>query len=808
MTKNDIKTTFRYLWRNRLFTALNIVGLSIGISACWLVFSMVHYEFSFDKKIPDLENIYQIVTEIQYEEEHHHSAGVNLGLALLMEEQALDDALVVPVYKQYFERFIAPQKKESEKQVVLEDQENVISTHTSYFELLPYEWIAGNAKTAFNHPKNIVLIESKAKTLFPKDDISSILGRVVLADTTQFVVSGIVKDLSFPSSFQAQIFLPVQDSEWKPEWNSRNSAHLLYVKTANKASLQHLLRAGQKRYQEIAGEANAKHGYTSNFVSMPLAEKHFNTDYDIDGLVANKKVIYGLIAIGAFLLILACINYVNLSTAQVPQRAKEIGIRKTLGARPLSLTFDFLLETFCICLLSLLLSWPIVSLFRNLYPEFLPAGMDSYSNTWIIAAFLLVLTVIITVLAGLYPSYLINQLRVIETLKGKLETRIQGTKLTLRKGLIVFQFIIAQFFIVGALIMAYQLNFTLTKDLGFSHDAVVTVRMPFKSYHNADVAPALYKQALEKHPEIAKIARGHEPQNQNHWGNTYSFAADTGRVRFNTPLKYIDEDFIDLYEIELLAGRNLKQTDTIYDVLINESGLNALGLRSPNEAIGKQLLQGEHKALPIVGVFKNFHQKSLRTQIEPLILVSSNNSNQLQTFHIKLPTDSKLWPKAFAIMEREWKALYPDAPFGYQFADEKIKNLYEKEHRTAKLIDLATAVTIFISCLGLFGLATLTAVQRTKEIGIRKVLGASVASILGLLSKDFVKIILIAILIASPVAWWAMNKWLEDFAYRIEIQWWMFAIAGLAALIIALLTVSGQTLKAALTNPVKSLRDE
>ncbi|PVH26168.1 ABC transporter permease [Sphingobacterium corticibacter] len=807
MTKHDIKSTFRYLWRNRLFTALNIVGLSIGISACWLVFSIVHYEFSFDKKTPDLQDIYQIVTEIKYEGEDHQSAGVNLGLAPLMEEQALDDALVVPVYQQYFERFIVAQN-DGEKPVVVEEQDNVIGIRTSYFQLLPYEWISGNAQTAFQHPKSMVLTESKAKMLFPKDDISSILGRVVMADTAQYVVSGVVKNLSFPSSFQAQVFMPVRDAEWKPEWNSRNSAHLLFVKTKNAASLQFLLDAGQKRHQEIAGEAAAKFGYTSKFASMPLVEKHFNTKYNIDGLVAEKKVIYGLIAIGGFLLTLACINYINLSTAQVPQRAKEIGIRKTLGARPLSLTFDFLLETCCICLLSLFLSWPIVVLFRNLYPEFLPAGMEAYSNPWIIAAFLLILTLVITVFAGLYPSYLINKLRVIETLKGKVETRIQGTKLTLRKGLIVFQFIIAQFFIVGALIMAYQLNFTLTKDMGFSHDAVVTVRMPYKSYQNSDVDPALYKQALQKYPEIVKIAQGHEPQNQNHWGNIYDFAADTGRVQFNTPLKYIDKDFIDLYEIELLAGRNLKQTDTIHDVLINEAGIKALGLQSANDAIGKYLLQGEHKALPIVGVFKDFHQKSLRTQIEPLILVSSNNSGQLQTFHIKLPTDSKLWQKTFAIMEREWKTFYPEAPFEYQFADEKIKNLYETEHRTAKLIDLATAVTIFISCLGLFGLATLTAFQRTKEIGIRKVLGASVTGIVGLLSKDFVKVVLIAILIASPIAWWAMNKWLEDFAYRIEIQWWMFAIAGAMAIVTALITVSYQAIRAAMVNPVNSLRDE
>ncbi|WP_166335362.1 ABC transporter permease [Sphingobacterium chungjuense] len=808
MTKHDIKTTLRYLWKNRLFTSLNVVGLSIGISACWLVFSIVHYEFSFDKKTPEADNIYQIVTQNEYKGEKSGFAGITLGLAPLLEEQALDGVLVVPIYRQYFERLIVT-PKDGEETIILEEQSDIIGSRKSYFDMLPYEWIAGNKQTAFQHPKSMVITERKAKSLFPKDDPSTLLGRVIMVDTVQFVVSGVVKNLSFPSSFQAQIFMPIPHKEWSDaNWQMLNSAHLLYVKTSNPNSLDHLLKVGQKRYQEIAGEEDAKLGYTTEFTTTPLLAKHFELQYDADGSTVNRKVMYGLIAIGGFLLLLACINYINLSTAQVPQRAKEIGIRKTLGALPTVLTFKFLAETFCICLVSLIISWPFVSLFPKLYPEYIPESMEMYSNPWIITAFLMGLVVFITIFASLYPAYLINKLRAIETLKGKVETRIQGTRLTLRKGLIVFQFVIAQFFIVGALIMSYQLNFTLSKDLGFTHDAVVMVRMPYKSYQNADVDPFLYKEALAKYPGIKQIALGHEPQSQNHWGNIYNFAADTGSVQLSTPRKYVDQDFVSLYQIELIAGRNLQQTDTMRDVVINETTVKTLGLKSADEAIGKFLVQSNQVAFPIVGVVKDFHQKSLRSKIEPLLLVSSSKSNELQTFHIKLSFDRTKWENTFSIMEQEWKKLYPNAPFEYVFADEKIKNLYEKEHRTTKLIDLATAVTILISCLGLFGLATLTAFQRTKEIGIRKVLGASVAGIVGLLSKDFVKVVLIAILIASPIAWWAMNKWLEDFAYRIEIQWWMFAIAGAMAIVVALVTVSYQAIRAALANPVDSLRDE
>lgn len=808
MTNNKVKITLRYLWRNKLFTALNIIGLSIGISACWMVFSIVHYEFSFDKEIPEVENVYQIVSGSEFEGEQSGFAGVPLGMAPLMTDESLDDALVVPIYNQYFERLSIPQEGEDEP-MMLDDQSGIVGTRANYFELLPYEWLAGNAETAFSTPNNVVLTEDRAKIYFPKNKPTDLIGKVIMGDTTQLVVSGVVKNLPFPSSFNAQVFMPIPEKEWSNHnWLGMNSNHILFVKTKNQASLRHLLDIAHKRYKETAYEEHAAMGFQVQFEPFPLKEKHFERQYDTEGSSTDKKVLYGLIAIGGFLLILACINYINLSTAQVPQRAKEIGIRKTLGARPLYLTANFLVETLCITTFALLLSWPLVSLFQKIYPEFMPNGIDHFDNSLIVGAFLLGLVILVSFLAGLYPAYLINKVRSIETLKGKVETKIKGTRLTLRKSLIVFQFIIAQFFIVSALIIGQQLDYTLKADLGFTHDALVNIRMPYKSYQNSDVDPFLYKHALEKHPEIAGIAMGHEPQSNNHWGSLYYFTADTGRVQLSTPRKYIDKDYIDIYQIELLAGRNIQQTDTMRDILINEAALKALGLQSPEQAIGQFLIQSDDVSLPIVGVFKDFHQKSLRTEIGALILGSSNKSGQLQTFHVKLSTDRRQWQKAIATMEKEWKNFYPDAPFEYKFADEKIKTLYETEHRTSKLIDLATGVTIFISCLGLFGLATLTAFQRTKEIGIRKVLGASVSGIVGLLSKDFVKLVLIAIVIASPIAWWVMNKWLEDFAYRIDIAWWMFALAGMLAVIVALITVSYQAIRAAVANPVESLRDE
>src|SRR5690606_14646568 len=456
----------------------------------------------------------------------------------------------------------------------------------TYFDLLPYEWLAGNTKTAFAAPNNIVLTTDRAKLYFPKSHPTELIGKVIMRDTTQLVVSGVVKSLPFPSSFNAQVFMPIPEQEWSNhDWLGMNSNHTLYVKAKNQAYLQRLLDVVHKRYKETAYEEHATLGVKIQFGAFPLVDKHFERQYDPEGISADKKVIYGLIAIGGFLLILACINYINLSTAQVPQRAKEIGIRKTLGARPVSLTANFIVETLCITFCALLLSGPLVLFFQRVFPELMPNGIEHFDNSLPVGIFLLGLILLISFFAGLYPAYLINKVRSIETLKGRVETKIKGTRLTLRRSLIVFQFIIAQFFIVSALIIEQQLDYTLRSDLGFVHDAIVNIRMPYKSYQNNDVDPFLYKQALKKYPEIAGIAMGHAPQSDNHWGNLYYYTAGTGRIQLHIPRKYIDNDYLNLYQIVLLAGRNTHHTHTMRNVMVNGTALNALGLSSPEQII-------------------------------------------------------------------------------------------------------------------------------------------------------------------------------------------------------------------------------
>jgi ABC-type antimicrobial peptide transport system permease subunit len=391
-------------------------------------------------------------------------------------------------------------------------------------------------------------------------------------------------------------------------------------------------------------------------------------------------------------------------------------------------------------------------------------------------------------------------------LKGQSQKVVGETGFNLRKGLIVFQFIIAQVFVIAAIIIGQQLQHTLNKNLGFDREGVLTIDLPFL-YQNADnPKQTVLKQELAKNSNIRAVAIGDKPLSDRTFSTQMTSMSDTGKVQRRVYYKIVDEDFLDLYDFKVLAGSKLAKSDTLREYVINETAVKTFGFESPEQAIGKQL-ETRGRSYPIVGVVNDFHHVNFKQEISPIVFESSQYVSP--TVNVKLAANNpQQWQRTLGEIEQTWKSVYPDAPFEYQFYDETIAKLYEGEHKTSKLVSLATGITIVISCLGLFGLATLTTSQRIKEIGIRKVLGASVAGIIKMLSLDFVKLVFIAILIASPIAWWAMNKWLEDFVYRIDIEWWMFAVAGMVAVVIALLTVSMQAVKAAVANPVDSLRDE
>jgi ABC-type antimicrobial peptide transport system permease subunit len=546
---------------------------------------------------------------------------------------------------------------------------------------------------------------------------------------------------------------------------------------------------------------------------QPLSELHFGTDYRERERRVNKQVLFGLIGLAGFILALAVINYVNLASAQVPQRAREIGIRKTLGSRRRPLIVQFLGETAIITLLAFGLAYGLSRFFFSNFGDLIPEGIDQHVNWPLLVLFLIGLLVGVTLLAGLYPGWLITQFQPASVLRGQTGYTVSegANRLTLRKSLIVFQFLIAQLFIVGALIVNQQLTYSLQADMGFVRDAVLTADTPWKNdeANRANKRFAL-KQELKRIPGVAAVSLGNQPASNSYSSNFHQYVGKKGKVELNLFRKYVDADYINLYKLPLLAGRMLEPSDTTKEYMLNETAIKELGFSSPQEAIGKFIKEngGEaNKVVPIVGVVRDFHTRSFKEKIPPIALMM--NRDNVSTLNIKLASGQPAdWQRTIGDIRNVWQRFYPDDPFDYQFYDQTLETFYKQERQLSRVVNLATCIAILISCLGLFGLATLMAHQRTKEIGIRKVLGASVAGVVALLSKDFLKLVMVAILIASPLAWYIMTKWLENFAYRVSIQWWLFALSGLLAIGIALATVSFQSIKAALVNPVKSLRAE
>jgi ABC-type antimicrobial peptide transport system permease subunit len=812
MLKNYNKTTLRHLWRQRLFTVLNVLGLAIGISASWIIYRMVDYEFSFDKKHPDSEQIFQIVSRSKSADGSEGGmAGISKGMlpSLIHDVSGLN--AVVPMYYRYSETATMVSDGQGEP-LVIEDPQKQVGTLASYFEMIPHHWLAGDPKTALDAPNKVVLTRSRAEQYFPNIPVQNILGKTIIYnDSLSTIISGVVDDRDYTSSFDAQEFFAISAQDMiNDDWASRSSDELLYVKLEKGGSPDHVLEQVNAINLSHNKENFEKYNVKMWFELLPLTEKHFAVGYGFHTRTANKKVLYGLVGIAAFLLTLACINYINLSTAQIPQRAKEIGIRKTLGSTPAKLINRFLGETLMITLFAIVLSFFISFIALQIFKDFLPEGMQEFMNYKGMLIFGILLIVVITLFSGFYPAWLITRVQTVNVLKGQAERAVGKVRFNLRKSLIVFQFVVAQVFIISSLIIGQQLQYSLNKDLGFDHEAVLIIDIPYKIRYNEHFKGKQFvlKQNLEKHPEFTAIALGDLPMSSSMSANILYYQSDTGKVQHQVMLKYIDADFIDLYGITLLAGQNLQGSDTTREYIINEVALKEFGFPTPEAAIGQQLTTSwGDKSLPITGVVSDFHQFNTKSTIGAAAFVSQKDN--LRVINIKLPASQpNKWKEAIAIIEKEWKQLYPGIPFEYKFYDETSATLYEQEFNTSKLVGLATGITILISCLGLFGLATLTAFQRTKEIGVRKVLGATVASVVSLLSKDFVKLVFIAILIASPITWWIMNKWLEDFAYRIDIEWWMFTLAGILAVVIALLTVSFQAVKAAIANPVDSLRDE
>ena len=815
MFRNYFTVAFRNFWKNKIFSFINIAGLAIGISASLVIYLIVHYEFSFDRFHMDGGRIYRVVSNMHFPDQDFKNSGVPGPFP-----PAIRSGL--PGIEESTQFWIGSQTKvaipnESEKKSVFRKQEHIVFADNHYFKMFHYQWLAGSADNALKEPGKVVLAESRARNYFSYHDISDAIGQTIIYDdTVKAIVSGIVKDLDKTTDFTFKEFVSLptiaeslkKNNGWD-EWGSINSVSQFFIKLQkgiDPKRFQKELNALRKKYSE------KKDYLVTDHALQPLNDIHFNADYDnFDQRLAHKPTLYGLLIVGAFLLLLGCINFINLTTAQAANRSKEIGIRKTMGSSKPQLLLQFLSETMLMVLFATALSIALTPWILKLFSDYIPEGLsfDLVKQPHVIF-FILLMVLAVSLLSGFYPAMVLSRFKPVLVLKNQAYANTsQGRRVWIRKTLTVSQFVIAQFFIMATLVVGKQIRFTLNKDLGFKKEAIINFNTPF-NFMNPDNKQFILQEKLKRIPEIQQLSlAGSPPASQNLSISTMKFKKDGKEIETSVEVKQADTSYFDLYKMKLLAGRNLQQSDTVREYVINEAYARFLGYKNPADIIGKQTDRGNGTGIPIVGVIANINTKSLHQAIQPLVFTSQSRFHT--TFHIALfpqRENTDTWKVAINKIGKAWKEVYPDEDFKYTFFDESIAKFYEKEQQIARLLNWSAGLAIFISCLGLLGLVIYTTNQRMKEIGVRKVLGASVSQIVSLLSKDFMRLVVLAFVIAAPLVWLAMHRWLEDFAYRTTISWWIFLLSGSLMLVTALLVLSMRTIKAATANPVESLRTE
>lgn len=796
MIRNYIRIALRNLWKNRLMSLVNILGLSVGISAALVIWMIVHYDLSFDRFHKNGDRMYRIVSTLNFSRMIINTSGVPIPMVDELRSQSPGVEKLALVY-QY-----SPNVKVGDRGFGVQKQ--IAFAEPDYFSVIGYKWLYG-APSVLKQPSQVVLTEARAQQYFPGTALPDVIGRqITYDDSVRVSVGGIVKSLEGRTDFAFQEFVSLQtltsdkgmkDMRGWDQWNNFNSAIGVFLRLRPGVSPETV----NAQLMAIA-KKHADKDSKNKYYLQALKDIHFDAGIGMfDQRQASMSVIYKLSALVVFLLLLGCINFVNLQTAQAGERAKEIGIRKSLGSSKGRVIGQFLGESFVLAAFAAVLSVLMVPGILAAFDSFIPDGVTmALLAEWQVFLFIPVLVLLVGLAAGIYPAFVLSRFDAVTVLKNQ----VHGikSKARLRQVLTVTQFCIALVLIMATVVVGEQTRYAYKKDLGFDKDARFFLRAPGMQ-HNAGPLKSL----LEAIPEVDKLAFGFSPPSSGGTSTT-NMSFGTGEMAENTmiEIKYIDENYIPFYNIRLLAGRNLLPSDTAREVIVNESYARAAGFGKPEEAVG-QLLTLRDKKKPVVGVVADFHTKGMHSKIPPLVL-STDAYNKVM-LHVGLRKDADM-QKTMGKIKAAWLKVFPDYEFKPTFVDESVASFYDGENRLSQLLRWATGVAIFISCLGLLGLAVYATRQRTKEIGIRKVLGASVASIVMLFSKDVTKLVCIAAFIASGIAWYAMDKWLQGFAYRIDIPWWVFPGAAGAALALALATVAAQALKAAMVNPVQSLRSE
>jgi len=810
MFKNYFKTALRHFNRHKLYTAINVTGLAMGICGCLVIYLIASFEFSFDTFHPDKNRIFCIDASTTGDshpgENHWNSVPAPLPDAMRREMSGLEKVAAFQHYN--------PKVKITQGNKIIKsfDETEGIIVQPDYFDILQYTWLSGNKKTSLNEPMTVVLTLSKAKTYFGDLSPDEMIGKIITYDDSlKVTVTGILQDWNKNSDFNFSDFISfstINSSFLKNQipldnWfnlDSRSQALIKLPVGVEPSQIDAQFPSFIKRHLDPDPHTKL------HILLQPFTGIHFHREYGGGGNKADLKILYILSAVALFILFIAAINFINLSTAQAIQRTKEIGIRKVMGSGKRLILFQFLTETFALTLLAIVLAVIAITPLLNLFSDYIPQGAQFDLTRYDVWLFFAGISIFTTLLAGIYPAKLLAAFKPVSSLKGESNERANN-KGYLRKSLIVFQFTASLFFIIGTMMIGKQISFMQNQALGFKTSNIITLRSLWQDHTGKMNELA---ERIKHLPGVDQvITEAFPPMGFAHMSSGIQLQGSTDKL-IEASIHSGNNDYVPFYNMKIIAGRNLLTSDSVKEYLINQTAAKALGFNNPKQAIGRLLaFDGQNKAYPIAGVVADFYENSFHQQIMPVVI--ANNPATQVGIALKLTTAEYQKADVTSLISKiakEWKDVYPEEPFDYSFLGDSIARLYESDQKTQWLMRAATVITILISCMGLFGLAMFNTERRRKEIGVRKVLGANVLSITNLLAKEFILLVLIAFAIAAPFAFFFINKWLQSFAYRTPISWWTFVLSVLFVLVVTCIAVGFQTIKAAVANPVKSLRTE
>ncbi len=786
MIRNYFKTAWRNIFCNKVNSTINIIGLSLGIAICLLIAFYVKDELSYDRYHEKADRICRLTTKFIIQDFNMHFARGGIDVAPILQQTypELEKAvrlkpLQTAILKKGNELF-------TEKDIFMADKE--------IFSLFSFPMLSGNAAKALERPNSIVLTRDLAQKYFGDNNP---LGKIIFFNNKPFTITAVLENLPSNTDLKFKALIcwnPTKEEE--ADWTDISYfTYLLFRNKKDIAGFENKLKAFDEREFAPRGKLIGETNLSMTHYLQPLKQLHFEPALIDDTPKGNRSYLYIFSAVALCILFVACINFINLYLAQISKRQKEVGIRKVSGATKTQLLFQFLGESFLMTLIAIGIAFCILQLIAPVFNNLTGKNFSLMNLDWLFTSVAIGVLILVGLLSGSYPAIYLSSLQPASILKGK--SAITG-KSNFRKILLVSQFTISIILIICTLIAFQQINFMKDKNPGFNKDQVIAINIPFDSTVRSRLP--LLKSSLMENPAISNVSIAPKPIGID---SKASFIKQSNGKKENLMISFIsiDEQYLPVLKIPIVTGRNFSAsfpTDKTKGVIVNETMVKWMGWKNP---IGQKVYPSERPEdiHNVIGVVKDFHYISMHDKIEPLLLYNDYDPTSMLI-------ETKL--KNISVVHSYWKKLFPDYPFDYSFFDEAIGKQYETEEKMVTIFTTFAILTILIACLGLFGLISIVVIQRTKEIGIRKVFGASVNNIVGLLSKDFLLLVVVAAFIAYPIAWLVIQKWLQNFPYRIQINLWVFILAGGIAVSVALLTVSFQAIKAAVANPVKSLRSE